>query len=394
MSSNNLGFIFLVLIIFFRCKNDTKISTDNNDLIIVDPKISEKSIRLDQIIASLEFIPLLENKSALITDIQKLIEAPDHFIIKCFDREAIYFYNKHGAYIKKLIPEGSGPLEFTTSSDLSLSGNILYICDSQLNKILKYDLELGKFIQEWSSKQFPIFSIYSYTNSLYVISNDPVSGHIKILDTSNFTPIYSYVTSPISFNAIISPRPFQSFSGSLYINVGFTDTLYRVTNHSIKPYLVFGQNKTSLSSLDLTNYVNQLMSHVKVNTEAIIPMGLFSITDHIWTIGLMSPTWILLWDQFSNTSKMVKHENIEHFDLIQNSKYFDILSYNEFSNYSYCSNMMDEIFYSAAENYLSDTTNTFYNEVYELINAYPRKASYQNPLIIKFKMKRDFMKFL
>lgn len=394
MSSSNLVFVFFVLIILCGCKNDAKISAVYHDLIVVDPKISEKSIRLDQIIDTLEFIPLLENKSALITDIQKLIEAPDHFIIKCFDREAIYLYNKQGAFINKLIPEGSGPLEFTTSSDLSLSGNILYICDSQLNKILKYDLSLGKYIQEWSSKQFPIFSIYCYTKYLYVISNDPISGHIKVLDTSNFTPLYSYVTSPISFNAIISPRPFQSSLGSLYINVGFTDTLYQVTDLSFKPYIVFGQNKTSISSLDLTNYVNQLMSHVKVRTEAIIPMGLFSITDQIWTIGLMSPSWILFWDQSNNTSKMVNHENIDHFDLIQNSKYFDILSHSESSNYSYCSNMMDELFYTAAEKYLSDTTNSFYNTVYELLNAFPKNTSFQNPVIIKFKMKGHFMKDL
>ena len=93
---------------------------------------------------------LLEtNESCLIGAIDKMRVFDNYiFIMDCFIAKSLYVFDKEGRFIRKIGNNGQGPGEYVQLSDFTIDkeNKIVYVLDSHLSQINKYDITTGKFI--------------------------------------------------------------------------------------------------------------------------------------------------------------------------------------------------------------------------------------------------------
>jgi len=233
-----------ILIIFFlliQCKPTSR-------------KVEDKSIRqtvnfgslvkkkTSEVISDYSFIHLETTIESFIGGIGQIEIFKDKIIILDDQSNNILVFTINGKFIHKFTNRGNGPGEFIQpfSFYIDQKGSLL-LYDMQLNRLLKYDLNSLKFIEEIKmpvnySKSFsflPDDDLYLYygnkesknykDETILIVSDKKGVIHKKFLKA---TP------SETMFHG--SPTNFYSLSGNTYFYPQFSNKIYLVTKDSIK----------------------------------------------------------------------------------------------------------------------------------------------------------------
>lgn len=169
--------------LLFSCVSDTK-DEQRIGVRLIDPPMIGASETLDDEIEELQYIPLIPNEKAYLSAVRKLVYHSKYFILLCYQRGAVYFFNHKGVFQFILSPKWTGPLEFSSAQYIALyDENTLLIYDNTL--IVLFDINNQQITNEWRLKS-PPFSIACHKNYTYLITNDPVEGSIKSIKNLDF----------------------------------------------------------------------------------------------------------------------------------------------------------------------------------------------------------------
>ena len=140
---------------FFSCTFKSKLTTDNlvNGLYEVDleniPKDTDDTLFYSSVYKGIKTILLETNETCLIGGINKMHIHDDLIII--LDRRyarSLYVFDKNGRFIRKIGSVGNGPGEYVEVTDFTIDkeNNTIYLFDTMMGRINKYDFATGRFI--------------------------------------------------------------------------------------------------------------------------------------------------------------------------------------------------------------------------------------------------------
>jgi hypothetical protein len=140
----------------FECNN---VPDDNTDLEIIDIVAgiskSTEEMYLSEVAEDIDFVPLETTDECVIGREPKLFFSDKYILVYDGQQKAIFLFDKNGKYLRKIGNRGQGPGEYLYPSHFDLSGDRLFIWDSDKMDMFCYDLTTG----QWLHKKH-----YEYTN--------------------------------------------------------------------------------------------------------------------------------------------------------------------------------------------------------------------------------------
>lgn len=250
--------IIYFLFIFFlsSCVNRNEINQDTAKFVInIDSVKKKQAIKLSTFFDSVETIILETSGNALLSRINRLFVSGDSvFILNKGVSSSLFVFNRSGKYMGRIGNAGQGPGEYSSISDFSINDKegIIYILDSNLQKINMYNMHNGSFIKEVLIPQknnIRSFHLQYFDKSFYMDALcPPQNGDGENLlrkirfdentQDSTFlnTTKYNMGWNKIHFvNNVFYP---QSNTDPKYIQ-SFMNTVMAITPKGVIPYLKF-----------------------------------------------------------------------------------------------------------------------------------------------------------
>ncbi len=142
--------LFLISIVFCTgCSSEKQSQSQNNKT--YEWKVAENDSKSPFNNLNLEYITLSnEPSNKMLGTIDKIIPYDDELLIKSGDN--LNIYDEKGKYIRSIGMKGRGGNEYLTITDVSVHNGIIYILDSDVDKVLSFSVN-GEFI---SKKDAPI----------------------------------------------------------------------------------------------------------------------------------------------------------------------------------------------------------------------------------------------
>ena len=367
------------------CKSDTVVTENSkNDFFVIKKGDSSSDFNFKP--ESIEFIFLQEDRAQL-SSILNLLQYKDKFIIRSKNRNAIYIFKENGELENIISPSGNGPLEFSELSTLEIvDNNKLVISDNSNQKLLIYDLLADKMIKDIKI-DYPVFAMKSHNNQLVMLANDIMEGNLKVVSNLDFDAIRSFQHGGEIANLVVSLDPFEIIDNSIYVNIGFSDTVFRYENEHFKTVAVLGENKSSMTSLESSYLKDKIMSRV-LDEELqgmLIPQGTFSTYGDNWVFPMFWASDFLLFNTKTKESKFINYKAAESIRGYTHGYY--PRSFLNKNGYDYAFIMPDEKVLKYVEPLHKNGSIT--DDDYQLLLDYIEEGN-ENPIITKYRYKSSF----
>jgi len=269
-------------------ENDSEISnavgSKNLQTIDIDILKPERTINLSNIFRGVKTVVLETNKDVLIGNINSMqIYNDSIFILDSRSARGLFLFNKNGKFLRRIGNIGQGPGEYIEPSDFTLDKKhkFIYILDSRYQKILKYDIKSGNYINSLtiSNSKYSSFHIQFVNGKLYADSfkypytlQDCMLQEINLttgerekkwLSTStyhkNFTEIQFLGRDVFYDKGLVTPKFIQTFM----------DTVMSINKQGdVIPYLTI-KSKDLLTKSDLS----QIDGNVLLKTRTLVKMN-------------------------------------------------------------------------------------------------------------------------
>ena len=389
MHIKKIVYFLLITLLFSFCTSDKKQNNKNNIFSLNIENAKYLDIDAIDLVKEIEYIPIKEQENTYIKRIEKLEIKGDRIFIKPKNQSIIFIFSDKGELIDKINNIGEGPLQFSNLLDFTVDNNYLYISEMGNLKILKYDLLKRQMVKEWKLNGISVKSLISYKDNIYCVTTDRDNGFIYIINDDNFSNPKKLIKNPATFNMISSPKPFSLYHDSLFINVGFTDAIYFAKKGNLVPYCAFNNSFGALNNAQLEQFQTDFFSRNlnKEEQKIIIPLGLFNIVQGYWFIVMMKPLGIYVWNKEKNRAFMIDKGKIENYSLLTDK--FLIIKYIDNSDYIYTTTYLDKSFYKAAKKAMLSSNSSLKIALRKLIKKYPEGSEFENPVIVKWKMKTE-----
>ncbi len=370
--------------------------TDTSNTLVINPTTNYSPFDLLEYVDRLEYIPLEEKEGVLLNDIKKIIKLDDAYVVQCYKRSALFFFDTEGQYLKRVVATGEGPKEFSNLMDVTYDEqeNRLFLLDFHQKKVVVYDLDGDGTIQEGINLDHHAYSIAHFDSKLYLISSYSELEKVKIYSDSTFELIGSGVpTRQKGFNWVATQDNMYVYGDTLFVNVGFTDTIYYSTGNDLKPYALLGEGRTSLTSITDRSELFGRSTHPEVEKlttpeerNVIVPVGMFSIYNNIWFNLLVWPDKVIIWNRNKNIQRYLDFKDVENRSLICTYWLFNFFDIDE-EGFTYNPLMLNDAFYADAKKVVASDK---YDEqlkapIKELLEKYPEGSGYENPIIVKVR---------
>ncbi len=280
MSTKYLIFITLTILLSFSCRKNKNNTNDDNPLLTFNVcDWDRRSVIPLKIIKEIRFLPLETTKENLIGKIDKILFFDDKIYVLDRDyRKDILIFDSQGKYIGKVGKYGRGAGEFVRMTDFNIDkeSNQLVILDSNVHKLIFYDLSDGSFVKEykldfWASnflikdkQNFIFYSKRQYTNENHLIAFQ------NLQDKSR-----KWFIKQDEYDANLGPL-FSIFqSKNNYFTSYMRDVVYQITEKEVVPYAKFDFGQQKLPSDRLKNIHR---------TDAREYIKLFE--ENNWTLGI------------------------------------------------------------------------------------------------------------
>lgn len=231
----------IILFINIGCQTpQNKVSTGEHIIsdstliqINVDPD-GEESYAFDSLIDDISYIKLETNSDCLIGNIHQILCSNEYiFIMDVFVANAVYCFDKHGNFVRRIGKVGQGPGEYSRLCKMCLTSDQKQIVLYDWNCLHYYDLN-GKHIKDVS----PSF----YANDIELINNDFIAGFIEAgMDDDSQRQMLSvydkdfkllYREFPSFYNEVFhlnnGMHPLRSFGNDIYLKEPWTHNIYKI----------------------------------------------------------------------------------------------------------------------------------------------------------------------
>ena len=278
----------IILFINIGCQTpQNKVSTGEHIIsdstliqINVDPD-GEESYAFDSLIDDISYIKLETNSDCLIGNIHQILCSNEYiFIMDVFVANAVYCFDKHGNFVRRIGKVGQGPGEYSRLCKMCLTSDQKQIVLYDWNRLHYYDLN-GKHIKDVS----PSF----YANDIELINNDFIAGFIEAgMDDDSQRQMLSvydkdfkllYREFPSFYNEVFhlnnGMHPLRSFGNDIYLKEPWTHNIYKIEkDRCYEKYRINILNQIRLMDSDkiihlwlrLYKYENTETSHINKKT--------------------------------------------------------------------------------------------------------------------------------
>lgn len=260
--NRSICLIFSVCILLIHCSrySQTEVADDFHSINVSETK-QEISLKLSELADSFKLVQLETNEDCLLGE-QIQFYIGDKYII-AISETGVFKFSPDGKFVRKLFGVGRGPNEF-----FALVGFCYFFFDEEYDKIyiqdqmqrehlLVYDLDLDVFLD-------PVKKRYQRTASFIVINDTLLLGtNYTLSDTSNCAFYVqnfrngSVTTVTHDKKCIVNNTELYQASrlhvdgSNYYISFSEDDTLFKVKDHKLQPYLTVKPETNKLQSDDL-----------------------------------------------------------------------------------------------------------------------------------------------
>ena len=264
-------FCLFVSIILLACTNNTTSKKNEDVQVLPTIKISPPDVNklpflhLSELAYNVEYFKLETRKDLLLGHCQVYYSDTSNYMLVVSDNK-LRIFDKNGKYIRKIGEIGRGPNEFIPRQvAVDFSNDILYIYTLWERHILKFDFN-GNFKGVIENELFADLSILKYMDGQLILVN-AIGPHLKeafkggYMELSSFDPNSNKINYYLPNNWDIKyNRNMLSFTVNdnellsvvnnkiAYYKMQYCDTLYKVANGKIKPFLFIdmGNHKYSV----------------------------------------------------------------------------------------------------------------------------------------------------
>lgn len=225
----------VVLLFFTNCsdRNTDKLTIDFGDL---------KSVKSMDLISDYSYVLLETSDNSLFGSISQIEVFDDKiYILDNRKTNSLYVFTMEGKYVTSIKSKGDGPGEFISPHSFWIDrGGFIFILDRQQGRLLKYQLEDLKFVDDivipspapLSFASIPSQDLFIYYYPLR--KNDMFSGKQYIVADSKGTIVSKYYTAPLSGKILHgSPTNFYLFNDHIRTYPYFDNDIYEINNDSL-----------------------------------------------------------------------------------------------------------------------------------------------------------------
>ena len=289
-------------ILFFSCSVNSGQTIERKEKgLVIDldnTKINTEDYFLySSIYKNTKTIVLETNESSIIGIMKKMrVYDPYIIVLDSYSAKSVFIFDMNGHFIRKIGQVGSGPGEYIQPSDFAVDkeGKVIYVLDSRLNKINKYDLTNGKFIH---SIQF---------------EKDVRSYNIEFVGGKLFADAYFYKHSDSNYLIRIVQEPSGKIDGH-FLNVKeYGKGISNISNvHNNVFYLRENGNAA---------FVQPLMDQIiEISNESVFSVFEIKSKD-VLTSEIIS-------------KEIEKDPNFKMLNFINYNKYFHLCDFVEYGNH-------------------------------------------------------------
>jgi len=216
-------------------KDETKIK--------LHPLQEDKAGKMSDLFSIEGYVPLETNERSVFGKITKLIVHDQHYFIWDEITNSILCFDGEGKFEFDINNEGEGPGEYQFINDFSIDENKIFIHDSQLKKILIFDLK-GNFITE--SPIEILFNVFEALEDKYLFftgfslneaySNQNYHPNLIVTD-QNFQNGKTYLFFDEVFNTganIYPSRSLQKTPNGALVYQPYDDNLYQYSKNKFE----------------------------------------------------------------------------------------------------------------------------------------------------------------
>ncbi|MDR2148137.1 MAG: 6-bladed beta-propeller [Tannerella sp.] len=177
MKRKNVYLIFISIFFHVSCSSHSKDPEESkgNGLYVFDidkaKKNSDEVFLYSSLYKKVSVIPLETNESCLIGNISKIRVFDRYIFVLDFNKaKSLFVFDREGHFIRKIGNTGNGPGEFIEPVDFTIDrdNKTVYVLDIDLQRINKYDIATGNFIQAINlEKEVRSFNIEHVEGKLY-----------------------------------------------------------------------------------------------------------------------------------------------------------------------------------------------------------------------------------
>jgi len=242
-------------------------------VIRIDPeRTPQGTMKMSDLIESVEYIPLETNTNCLIGDLKKnnfVKLSGNYIIVDCTISQSFYLFNRSGKFIAKIGSLGGGPGEYTRYSASIFSideKNKQIILAKSIGRentcqLMYYDLN-GKYIRSLSVDRSLAGIFHAEFNNKHIVMhiNNPFKEGDPPFSYSFFSDDYSLIKQEIKNIDYTTIRPGEVstmgyfyhylYSGNLHVKSAFlNDTVYSIGKDlSFFPKYIIQSGKYSLTT--------------------------------------------------------------------------------------------------------------------------------------------------
>ena len=250
----------------------------NQSVIRIDPERTPNgTMKMSDLIESIEYIPLETNKNCLIGDIKRnnfLKLSENYILVDCTVSQSFYLFNRSGKFIAKIGGLGGGPGEYTRYSasifSIDEKNKQIILAKSigreNLCQLMYYDLN-GKYIRSLSVDKSlsGIFHTQFYNKYVVMHINNPFKEGDPPFSYSFFSDDYTVIKQEIKNIDYTTTRPGEVstlgyfyhylYGGNLHVKSAFlNDTVYSIGKDlSFFPKYIIQSGKYSLTTQILSD---------------------------------------------------------------------------------------------------------------------------------------------
>lgn len=246
-----------ILVLFSSSSSkEEQVEQENLGLTVIniDEIPMRDDIRLTDLIAEYEYIPLETSDAGLIGEITNIAFDDDLIFIHDRRTKALLVFNTQGAFLHKLSASGNGPEEFMEIESFTIDKEKRHIILGITGKILIFDYQ-GKFIDGFKAVYGGAFQIaYTGDDKLLVFTGPMNLSEEKGFNQASIIDLKTHeiVTKAIPFNPNARVENMTMFFNNTsyadkdnkYLSVPYKNSIWRVSGDSVSVgyQLDFGGN--------------------------------------------------------------------------------------------------------------------------------------------------------
>ncbi|TKG94938.1 6-bladed beta-propeller [Puteibacter caeruleilacunae] len=215
-----------------RTEENVRFDSNANEMTF---NIERNTIKIKDIVDSMEFIPLKLQKGDFIKEIEKVVCKANFIHVLDQKNNSVYSFTHDGEFVDKVACKGNGPKEYSHINDFAVSNDTILILSR--DKINFYNVN-GEFLKSVRLRFTAVkmecvgqcIALYRECNTAL---GDEEYFYDLILCDMNGKVISKHI--PFSEEYMVTGKPFCWNNDRLYFCSQLSDTVYSIKNASLCP---------------------------------------------------------------------------------------------------------------------------------------------------------------